>query len=163
MCVRSASLQYAGARRLALVSFFFWRPGSILQNSVKGLLRGLVHNTLQSCPELVSVAFPSIWEDTVASLRHASDSTWAQSIDDDTIQTAFSNILSHVSVQQTHRFCFFIDALDEQNDTSPQNDHKPLVETIQNWVDSSQGTLKVCVSSREDNVFINAFNPDRRL
>lgn len=163
MLPRICSLQYIGDRRLALVKFFFWRPGSIWQNSVKGLLRGLVHNTLQSCPELISVAFPSIWEGTVASLDHALEHFSARSIDDDTIQSAFSNILKHASVLQTHRLCFFIDGLDEQNDSSPQNDHKALVETIQHWVDSSQGSLKVCVSSREDNVFTNAFRSDRRL
>ncbi|KAF2439407.1 hypothetical protein P171DRAFT_122106 [Karstenula rhodostoma CBS 690.94] len=153
----------SGDRRLALVKFFFWRPGSIWQNSVKGLLRGLVHNTLQSCPELVPVAFPSIWEDAVVSSGHTLDRSSARSIDDDTIESAFSNILKHASVLQTHRLCFFIDALDEQNDSSPQNDHKALVETIQHWADSSQGALKVCVSSREDNVFTNAFRSDRRL
>ncbi|KAL1610735.1 hypothetical protein SLS60_002405 [Paraconiothyrium brasiliense] len=79
------------------------------------------------------------------------------------IQTALGNILTNPHVHKTHRFCFFIDALDEQNDPSPQNDHKALVEMIQRWTESPDGALKVCVSSREDNVFMNAFNPNRRL
>ncbi|KAJ4349347.1 uncharacterized protein N0V89_007961 [Didymosphaeria variabile] len=159
------SLHYLGTRRLAFVNFFFWRPGSTWQNSVRGLLQHLVYGTLRSCPELIQVAFPVLWEETVQSFRHPFEPYHydRRSIGDETIQTALGNILTHAKVHKTHRLCFFIDALDEQNDPSPQNDHKALVEMIQSWSESSDGALKVCVSSREDNVFMNAFNPNRRL
>lgn len=139
-----------------------------MQNSMKGLLCGLVHDILQSCPELVPVAFPIPWQNKLASLNHESGLSISSdvnrlSIGDDQMQGALSNILTHASLSQTHRLCFFIDALDEQIDTSPQNDHKALVDMIHHWAETFQGAVKVCVSSREDNVFTNAFNAERRL
>ncbi|KAJ4298862.1 hypothetical protein N0V90_004105 [Kalmusia sp. IMI 367209] len=156
-----------GDRRLALVSFFFWRIGTEWQNSMKALRRGLVYDLLKECPELIHIAFPSLWQDIVESLpcqpnmlpfREAK----VDSIRDDTVEDAFNTLL-HANIHRTHRICFSIDALDEQADASLQNDHQELVEMIASWVSSSPGLIKVCVSSREENVFFNAFDPNKRL
>lgn len=60
------------------------------------------------------------------------------------------------------RFCFFIDGLDECEE-SHSKDHIYLVRLLKDWVKISQGRLKMVVSSRDYNVFLNGFSADQRL
>jgi hypothetical protein len=60
------------------------------------------------------------------------------------------------------RFCFFIDGLDEHEE-SHGKDHIYLVRLLNDWVKRSKGKLKMVVSSRDYNVFLNGFSADQRL
>ncbi|KAF2250205.1 hypothetical protein BU26DRAFT_455728, partial [Trematosphaeria pertusa] len=131
--------KWAGNRKLVLASFFFWRPGSSLQKSLKGLRRSLLHDLLQAIPGLVRVVFPRQWQ-----------------------QAALQTVIQYRDLHNSHRFCFFLDALDEY-EGPPQQDCKEMLDSIKFWISASRGAVKICVSSREDNVFENSFPPEKRL
>ncbi|KAI4643296.1 uncharacterized protein J4E79_011236 [Alternaria viburni] len=71
-------------------------------------------------------------------------------------------LLKNKAVQESYRFCFFIDALDEFEDTA-QHDDSYLVDALRFWVQTSPNIIKLCVSSREHNVFVNAFADGPRI
>ncbi|KAI4638617.1 hypothetical protein J4E93_009918 [Alternaria ventricosa] len=71
-------------------------------------------------------------------------------------------LLKNEAVQRSYRFCFFIDALDEFEDT-PQHDDKYMVDALRSWVQTAPNVIKLCVSSREHNVFVNAFADGPRI
>ncbi|KAF7565839.1 hypothetical protein A1F97_08673 [Pyrenophora tritici-repentis] len=75
---------------------------------------------------------------------------------------ALERLLRDENVQTSHRFCFFVDALDEYEDTIFR-DYRYMVERLHFWVNISNSTLKICVSSREYNVFENMFTASQRI
>lgn len=58
--------RWAGSKRLVRSSFFFWKPGNLLQKSTEGLLRCLCHSLLEQCPEVISDVFPEQWQRTLS-------------------------------------------------------------------------------------------------
>lgn len=147
-------------RTLVFAAFFFWKPGSTLQNSIPGLTRSLLYDVLSSCQTLIPDVLPECWKRV-----NDSDIPWHHwpkaEITDTEIQVAFRRLLQHMPDSQ-HCFCFFIDGLDEYTET-PRQDRRHLVDILKSWYEGSPGTVKLCVSSREDNVFMNAFPADARL
>lgn len=148
-----------GDRTLVLASFFFWKPGSELQKSLEGLFRSLLCDILKACPDLIRDTLPEFW-------RLAEQAPWQIqtkfNIPSSTVNSALKTVISDVRLYQGHRFCFFIDGLDEYEGTDGQ-DPTHLVTLLKDWVKDSHGSLKLCVSSREHNVFMNAFSKDQRL
>lgn len=148
-----------GSKRLVLANFFFWKPGSPLQKSLAGLCRSILHSLLQSCPEFIPSALPEHWE-KIKRLplfaRHDLE------VSADQVQTALQTFLEDKRFYAENRCCLFIDGLDEYDQT-PHCDHTAMVSLLHAWVATSHGNLKVCTSSREDNVFMNAFTEDCRL
>ncbi|KAF2790355.1 hypothetical protein K505DRAFT_340515 [Melanomma pulvis-pyrius CBS 109.77] len=145
-------------KRLVLAYFFFWNPGSKLQKSLTGLLGSLLHDILQSCPELVPTVFPDQWRQfSQSSSRNQFQELFGQ----EQIRIAFTRLVEHRDLNKTHRFCFFIDGLDEYEETF-QNDFKSMIEMLFNWTTISSD-VKLCVSSREYNVFLRAFSAEKRL
>ncbi|RSL88912.1 hypothetical protein CEP51_001466 [Fusarium floridanum] len=151
--------KWSGHRTLLLASFFFWKPGSELQKSLEGLFRSLLCDILTACPDLIPDTLPEYW-------CLAEKSPWQIrtkfNISASTIKSALKKIISDERLYQDHRFCFFIDGLDEFEGTDGQ-DPTYLATLLNNWVNDSHGCLKLCVSSREHNVFMNAFPKDQRL
>jgi len=80
---------------------------------------------------------------------------------DKEIRTAFAKIVKNVEIFERYRFCFFIDGLDEFEEESVP--HGVFVKRLQEWVNGSAGSLKICVSSREYPVFQNSFRADQRI
>ncbi|KAL2673689.1 hypothetical protein Neosp_012132 [[Neocosmospora] mangrovei] len=140
-------------------SFFFWKPGSELQKSLEGLFRSLLHDILAACPDLIRDTLPEYW-------RLAEQAPWQIqtrfNIPSSTVNSALQKVISDVRLSQGHRFCFFIDGLDEYEGTDRQ-DPTHLVTLLKSWVKDCHGCLKLCVSSREHNVFMNGLNKDQRL
>ncbi|KAH8712227.1 hypothetical protein GQ44DRAFT_776099 [Phaeosphaeriaceae sp. PMI808] len=81
---------------------------------------------------------------------------------DEEIHEAVRKVFDQEDTYNAYVFCFFIDGLDEYEETL-QNDYKVLVRTLKEWVHISGGGVKICVSSREYNVFENAFPSEKRL
>ncbi|KAK5652264.1 hypothetical protein OQA88_10612 [Cercophora sp. LCS_1] len=133
--------EWAGGRDLVVASFFFWRPGSPMQKSLHGLYRSILHDVLKSRPELVQTEFL---------------------IPEKDVRAAFTRLVGSTNLVAKHCFCFFIDGLDEYQETA-QNDHKEMVNLLTSWTTKSPRDVKVCASSREHNVFMNAFSADKRL
>ena len=53
--------QWAGDKTLVFVRFFFWRPGSLLQRTLLGLIRSLMFSVAKRCPEVIPTAFENHW------------------------------------------------------------------------------------------------------
>ncbi|KAH6949468.1 hypothetical protein DER45DRAFT_580376 [Fusarium avenaceum] len=152
--------KWAGNRLLLTSQFFFWKPGSQLQKSLTGLYRSLLYDILRAHPELTQHAFPELWEDMKSSpwqIQAKFD------IPTDTAKSAIERIIFNTTRFATEMcFCFFIDGLDEY-EQSHDRDYIYLVRQLNNWVQGSQGRLKLVVSSRDYNVFLNGFPVSYRL
>jgi hypothetical protein len=140
-------------------SFFFWKPGSKLQQSLPGLYRSLLHDILAACPELIPSTLPTMWDRATKHHLHSQDEI---DILHREIRAAFDKLIRDKDLYIRRRFCFFIDGLDECKQTT-QQDYKSVVDMFIRWTTTSGGNVKLCVSSREYNVFMNAFDDQRRL
>jgi hypothetical protein len=105
--------------------------------------------------------FPNQWHQVLlapAHLRLGEDVTFR----DDEIHKAFAELMKRQETYKTHCFCFFVDGLDEYEET-PQADYKVMVEFLQKWTQVSLNNVKLCISSREYNVFLNNFSAEKRI
>lgn len=134
---------WAGDKNLSIGEFFFWRPGSALQKSLKGIVRGLLHCVLSEAPDLIPIVFPAQWEESMFNDKIH--------IEHHECQQGFSLLTSMNAHARNHKFAFFIDGLDEFD-----GNHSDLVRQLFDWVTNSQN-VKLCVSSREWAVFHDAF------
>ena len=83
-------------------------------------------------------------------------------LSDKSVRKAFSLLTSDPRLYTNHCFCFFIDGLDEYEGTY-QEDCRTLVDLLSTWTKLAPTTVKICVSSREYNVFMNAFSKTQRI
>jgi hypothetical protein len=149
-------------KSLVLASFYFWRPGSDLQKSLRGLQRGLLHDILEDRPYLAERVFPSEWQINMAKLESRLPLYEEMDLSDEPLRLAFERLFNDKEIRRTCRFCFFLDGLDEFDDPSGRT-VRDMIERFQSWIEAAGGSLKFCVSSREDNVFYNAFASERRI
>lgn len=143
-----------GDKQLVIANFFFWRPGVDLQKSIKGLSRSLLHDLLEQRRDLIPEAMPDKWDDV-------SQNAWQTDskidISPDLIKEALGRVMRDKRLYEKHRFCFFIDGLDEHENTN-HADYQDLVKFLGDFSDVSEGNLKLCLSSREENVFMTAYS-----
>lgn len=71
-------------------------------------------------------------------------------------------LLKNESFYESRRLFIFIDGLDEFVGGG-QHDYRTLVDILDTWVQGSNNNLKLCVSSREENVFMNRYVEHQRL
>ncbi|KAK5121706.1 hypothetical protein LTR85_004581 [Meristemomyces frigidus] len=135
--------QWAGARPLHTVSFFFWRTGTPIQKSVLGLLRSLLYQILHDVPDLVDNLI------TQHALTVGRIPAWT----DRKLGTILKEALF---AAHDRRFCFFIDGLDEY-----EGDYTVLLGIISNI--SALDNVKCCISSRPEVQFSTAFADTARL
>ncbi|KAK2040332.1 hypothetical protein LZ31DRAFT_604555 [Colletotrichum somersetense] len=83
-------------------------------------------------------------------------------VSDRDVQKAFNHIIESSKTDDRFAFCFFIDGLDELENTA-ETSHGDLVNLLHGWHRRSSGTIKVIVSSREHNVFVNGFFDSQRI
>lgn len=133
---------WATKKSLVFCVFYFWNPGSMAQQSLTGLYRSLLFQTLSQCPDLTEQVFPvqfrkmkTFTGDTVVER--------IQDFDETHIEEAFKLLLSR-AIPDKYRLCFFIDGLDECEGSLLE--HEQLAKMLQSWVTS--GAVKLCVSSR---------------
>ncbi|KAF5707972.1 hypothetical protein FMUND_10837 [Fusarium mundagurra] len=140
---------WANGNQLVFASFFFWRPGSDDQKSLDGLYRSLLHSVLKHHHDLIPSIFPRAW-------REAKESSWTTQtnikVSKKDISEAFDLLVGSENICANHSFCFFVDGLDEYQ-TTTQDDHIDLVKRLKGWTATSPSTVKLCVSSREENPF----------
>ncbi|KUJ09979.1 uncharacterized protein LY89DRAFT_689860 [Mollisia scopiformis] len=127
--------RWAGTKQLFTASFFFWNSGYPMQKSQIGLLRSLLYQVLRACPALIMEVCPSklLME------------PWKR--------TELFEVLEKVSKQATlpAKFCFFVDGLDEY-----EGDDEDIIALLQDL--ASSPSVKICVSSRPWNAFLDAFD-----
>ncbi|KAI2627376.1 hypothetical protein GGS26DRAFT_599295 [Hypomontagnella submonticulosa] len=162
---------WAGEKQLVFGKFFFWKPGTPMQRSLKGLTQALLHSILKQAPDLIEFAFSDEYNQIY-------NKPWDLpcdgeiSIDYRRIQSQFEQLLASESACQSRRFCFFIDGLDEFDESNGQDAnfmiYQRFVETISTWT-TAGADVKLCVSSRDWNLFRNVLDgaipgsPGRRL
>lgn len=87
-------------------------------------------------------------------------------VTESTVKAAFNRLISSEVAEAfpNHCFCLFIDGLDEY-EAIIQTDHTDLAALLNSWAEAglSSRNIKLCVSSREYNSFMNLFSDDRRL
>ncbi|CAA9966178.1 P-loop containing nucleoside triphosphate hydrolase [Pyrenophora teres f. maculata] len=156
-------LEWTGQAKLVFVSYFFGRPGKPIQRSFSGMIQSLLYGILEASPELTSIAFLDLWTQIQAELSLGLEqSPVGKALPLDAVLCALETLLRDEGVQTNYRFCFFVDALDEYEDTIFR-DYRYMVERLHSWVDISKNALKICVSSREYNVFENMFAANQRI
>ncbi|KAI1377992.1 hypothetical protein F4677DRAFT_414128 [Hypoxylon crocopeplum] len=137
--------EWSGSKTLIFAKSFFWRLGSDTQRSLNGLVRSLFFQMLSAVPDLIPVAFPSLWAQADS---NANSTIYLEA---DEIQDAFDKLLVDQATYEAHKIVFFIDGLNEY-----QGRHIDLVNRLFNWTSNTDG-LKICVSSREWNEFMVGF------
>ncbi|KAN0101586.1 hypothetical protein V8E51_012096 [Hyaloscypha variabilis] len=120
---------------LFTASFFFWNAGFPMQKSQLGLLQSLLYQVLRACPALITEVCPP----------KALKEPWKRK--------ELFEALTKVSSQTTlpAKFCFFVDGLDEY-----EGEDEDIITLLQELASSS--SVKICVSSRPWNVFVDAFD-----
>ncbi|OTA95264.1 hypothetical protein M434DRAFT_393992 [Hypoxylon sp. CO27-5] len=143
--------QWSGGKPLIFAKSFFWRLGNDRQKSLSGLIHTLLYEVLSTTPDLIPIAFPSLWVAVEPSTKNGSRLTRTD------IEQGFENLLANQSTFEKHKMVFFIDGLDEFSGR-----HTELVNKFFNWTANSEH-LKICVASREWNEFMEGFAECPRL
>jgi hypothetical protein len=78
------------------------------------------------------------------------------------LRAAFSRLFGCQNLYAGHSFCFFIDGLDEFQQT-PREDYTDLVSILHSWTTAAPENVKLCVSSNMENVFLGAYAHANRL
>ena len=126
--------------------------------SLSGLFRTLLHDVFLECPELIEETMADFSQRTrVGEIRD-----WVSMLRDGDIRIAFSRLINSQGLHSRYRLCLFIDGLDEYEEID-QDDAKGLVDLLYSWTKIAPESIKLCVSSREYNVFMNALSPNYRI
>jgi hypothetical protein len=143
---------WAKPKTLVFSKFFFWKPGTVMQKSLKGLIRALLYGVISQCPEIIPFIFPRQHGETQSL-------SWNPHLpvyfEHDEIASALERLLEISDVSR--RFCFFIDGLDEF-----EGDHEEFISKLKSWTTRSND-IKICVSSREWDIFQASFYAEQRL
>jgi len=136
--------------------FFFWKSNDNMQMSLEGLYRSILFETLKQCPELIPVVFPTQFSRLGMRIPYVEGDFLGPSA----IRKAFEILIAKGTFAR-HRFCFFVDGLDEYNGDSV--DHVQLAESLQLW--ASGNDVKICASSRPYIEYQDAFSdtPDQKI
>jgi hypothetical protein len=151
---RSLLEAWAGERKLVVGKFFFWRLGTTMQKSLKGLARALLYHIMCERPEMISSLFHEAWEKTALI---SNNTTLDIELTHTEIFGALRKIATQLDDYRDFKICFFIDGLDEF-----EGQHEYIVQQFLEWTNLNSH-VKICVSSREWNIFQYRFPADTRL
>jgi hypothetical protein len=140
---------WAGKLPIVTAGFFFWNSGTTMQMSRMGLIQTLIYEAVGNRSELIPRLFPNRWRSYELFGGDLHPWSWSE------LTHAFGMLVS----DDTRRFLFFIDGLDEFDGNSAE-----LAGFIID-VSSSNSNIKMCVASRPWLVFEDAFQrqPSLRL
>ncbi|KAF6513474.1 hypothetical protein HZS61_006799 [Fusarium oxysporum f. sp. conglutinans] len=84
-----------------------------------------------------------------------------QEIPSSAIKDALERLLQNDKLYRQHKFCIFIDGLDEfEPGVQDGLDYIDLVNVLRQWTIHADGNLKLCLSSREEGVFMDEYASD---
>lgn len=144
---------WSGTKDLLMPRFFFWSGGIMVQKSLEGLLRSLLWQILNECPEIgIASSNLGAGSEQNRSVPHERGliGAWTKR----RLQKALLEVMDQL--QGSCRLCFFIDGLDEFDE-----DEDDLITFVQD-IASSTG-VKFCLSSRPYKVFEDAFGSSAKL
>ena len=140
----------ASPAQLVKAAFYFWIAGTEQQMSEEGLLRSLLYQSLQQCPELIAKAFSTRWR--IHCLLGENSEPWTK-------EEFLEGLVTTISLDAEHyKFAFFVDGLDEFH-----GDRTKMAAWLQDL--SKLDNVRLCVSSRPEQEFEDAFSkmPSLRL
>ncbi|KAF2189303.1 hypothetical protein K469DRAFT_563901, partial [Zopfia rhizophila CBS 207.26] len=147
---RLKSILSVGGDKVLNAGFFFNALGTSLDNSIEGCLRSLLYQYLELHPEMASLVFPRRWLSSVL-------------VEDDvvlppcSVQELIDGLMTLVAEMAPYsKMLAIIDGLDEFS-----GNHSELV-TLLKTIEMA-GNVKLCVSSRPWNVFMDAFHTSPRF
>ncbi|KAI1336098.1 hypothetical protein F5Y15DRAFT_419316 [Xylariaceae sp. FL0016] len=145
---------WAGSKTLVTADYYFWNSGSKLQMSLQGLYRNILFQVLSHCPEMIETIFPSQWR---LLRKYPGDMhvERAQGFSKAHFEEAFQRLMRR-GTHDHHRFCFFIDGLDEYEGNLLE--HAKLARTLKIWTQG--GDVKICASSRPYDEFLRALSDE---
>ncbi|RYP56283.1 hypothetical protein DL771_012070 [Monosporascus sp. 5C6A] len=143
--VREDLATWADGFKLVVVGIYFWGSDDLLQKSLKGFYTSILYHTLKQSPELIGVIFPRSDGEGLSSD--------AAEVPISELESAFLR-LTELRNSGTHRFCYFVDGLDEYDGDALE--HRKLAEKLMAWADSK--AVKVVCSARPHTVFLDVFN-----
>ncbi|KAF7927551.1 uncharacterized protein EAE98_005933 [Botrytis deweyae] len=138
---------WTGTSNIFIASYFFWGSGNKMQKSQLGLLQSLLYQIINQYPEIISRVCPSRW--TVVRKHEDESDLWSLP----ELSETFDRIVTEEHAWST-RFCFFVDGLDEYD--TQYGEYTDLIKILRSLATSS--VIKLCVSSRPWNVFLEAFD-----
>ncbi|CAK1366668.1 unnamed protein product [Cercospora beticola] len=136
---------WSGRAHLQLLSFFFWKPGTGLENNVQGLLQSLLYQ-LCDCQHAIAMS------EVVKELRLTDQQIPSWSVP--RLIRAIRAVLR--TTEHTRRYCVFIDGLDEFT-----GDQERLLDFVLSL--RRHSNVKCCVSSRPEQTFEDALCQMPRL
>jgi hypothetical protein len=140
---------WAAGLPLVVASYYFWAIGSPMQRSKEGMLRTLLHGLLsQADPEVIATVMPESWE-----ALHLFDED-PRPYTESSLQSFLSRTIQHMC--RSTKICLFIDGLDEF-----KGKHDDLILYLSDVL--QRYPIKVCVSSRQWQVFEDAFHDEPSL
>ncbi|WDK10949.1 hypothetical protein CGRA01v4_02228 [Colletotrichum graminicola] len=131
---------WAGEEKFVKASVFIWKYGDAIQRTVNGVVFPKYWEPRQHSPWLPMPDFHIAPKDVLEAFEHCIDPKGP--------------------AQHTH-ICLMLDGLDELND--PHELHTSFVQRLMRWRNDNPDKLKICVSSQEENAFMNKFPPQQRL
>ncbi|KAG6353435.1 hypothetical protein INS49_005616 [Diaporthe citri] len=153
---------------LLKASFYAWKPASDAFEwkpedhlCIELLIRSLLHQLLTSARKYIQTVFPQHWNPETFTVFNTKTQT-----EDSKLRLSFSELqtalleLLQKHLTQSYRIFFLIDVMDE---FGHPHAHEQLAMTVQSWCQCSPQNIKICVSSREDNPFLNTFPVQQRL
>ncbi|KAH8658622.1 hypothetical protein BGZ60DRAFT_456994 [Tricladium varicosporioides] len=150
ICDHSCTLEllstWAWPKQAISAKHYFWSAGTPIQRSQEGLLKSLTLEILRQLPEIIPSICPERWKKSPSDLRNME---WSQ--------LQLRSCLERIATipELPARFCFFIDGLDEFG-----GDHLEICESLLHLSKSTH--IKMCLSSRPWNVFLDSFGQTTR-
>lgn len=134
-----------------MAGFFFYDRGSLVQKSIDGLLSEVLYQILEKRQDLLALVLPIYQKEVKPKVPQTASHKPIWSTKD------LEDALLFITRQDETKLniCFFVDALDEH-----AGNHRDLLRILKEIASpSSQGLVhtKLCVASRPENVFLDAF------
>ena len=135
--------EWSDGRSLIKANFFFWKQGAVIQRSMNGMTRALLHGILSQAPELIPHVLSEQWRTSQSTPWHCH---LTPEISDEEAKEALKKVFSAqtCNIISNYSICIFLDGLDE---CESNRDSQELISSLQNLASLSDN-IKLCVSSR---------------
>ena len=143
---------WSGSKEILTPNYFFWSAGTTLEKSLEGLLRSILYQIFQRFPSLIPLSCDNqsvIGPGKDGLLEHDPIVAWTSR----RLQTVFQKVICQA--QGMCCICIFIDGLDEIS-----GDPDMVIAMIKEMHSTD---VKVCLSSRPDRIYIDAFDSFAKL
>lgn len=143
---------WSGMKEVFTPSFFLCNAGTMLEKSIEGLLRSLLYQILQRFPGLTPLTYDNQSDsdhEPTGQQELRPVAAWTER----RLRTTLRNVM--LQACEKCRFCIFIDGLDETSD-----DPDAVIVVIRDLLSAN---AKICVSSRPDRSYSDAFDSYAKL